>query len=133
MSSPHHHLPHVTVLLDRLTQYFSRSYSVEILEFDPLMILPSYNEPGINHSYWDFVTSFLRSPLVRLDKPFPTGAIMWAYLCFLVVYRKFPHRLDTDNLSNVIDLPWFKCMCREYCNLSDKCRVLIRELSFIFS
>jgi len=107
MSANRYHIHEVITLWDLLLTQFHWTYPVGYVLIDPLLLLPSYNEPGLNSSSWDLVTSFSKSSLVGVDEPFSSGAKMWVYLSFLAIYRKFPRSMDSDNLlwelSNVID------------------------------
>jgi len=118
MTITRYRIPHVITLWNQLLAHFNTFYPVNI---DPLLLLPSLNEPGLDENSWDLVSSFSNSSLVGCDKPFPSGAMVRAYLSFLAVYKKFPHSMDSDNflweLSYVLDLPWFNDLCKEYCEI----------------
>ena len=119
MSTRRYHMQDVIILWGQLFSYFNTSYPIDMTRFDPLLLLPSLNEPALKMSSWDFVRSFSMSSLVGSGEPFSSGAKMWAYLSYLVIFNKFPRSMDTDNLlwelSYILDLPWFDNLCKEYC------------------
>jgi len=110
-----YHIPQLIALWDQLLWRFPSFY------VDPLLLLPSLSEPGINKTSCDLVTAFSNSPLVGSDRPFSSGAQMWAYLTYLIIYQKFPRCFTSDNLlwelSYIVDLQWLNALCKDYCQM----------------
>ena len=65
-----YHIPQLIALWDQLL------WSFPSFHVDPLLLLSSLNEPGVNKTSCDLVTSFSNSPLVGSDRPFSSGALM---------------------------------------------------------